>query len=47
MPFYRVGLFCTWDVLALLIIPTMVFLGVAPFRRAFGRMGGKENPAPK
>jgi hypothetical protein len=39
MPFYRVGLFCTWDVLALVVILLLVFLGIAPFRRAFGRMG--------
>jgi hypothetical protein len=38
MPFYRVGLFCTWDVLALAVILAVVFLGIAPFRRAAGRM---------
>ena len=42
MPFYRVGLFCTWDVLALAVIPALVFLGIAPFRRAVGRMVRKE-----
>jgi hypothetical protein len=38
MPFYRVGLFCAWDVLALTVIPAFVFLGGAPLRRAFGRI---------
>jgi hypothetical protein len=38
MPFYRVGLFCTWDVLALAVILLLVFLGIAPLRRALGRM---------
>ena len=42
MPFYRVGLFCTWDVLALAVISSLVFLGIAPFRRAVGRMVRKE-----
>jgi hypothetical protein len=40
MPFYRVGLFCAWDVLALTAIPAFVFLGVAPLRHAFGRIVG-------
>jgi hypothetical protein len=38
MPFYRVGLFCPWDVLALAVILLLVFLGIAPLRRAAGRM---------
>ena len=38
MPFYRVGLFCAWDVLALVVIPVAVFLGIEPFRSAVGRM---------
>ena len=42
MPFYRVGLFCSWDVLALTVIPALVFLGIAPIRRAVGRMVRKE-----
>jgi hypothetical protein len=42
MPFYRVGLFCTWDVLALAVIPAVVFLGIAPLRRAVSRMVRKE-----
>ena len=41
MPFYRVGLFCTWDVLALAVIPAVVFFGIAPLRRAVGRMVSK------
>jgi hypothetical protein len=43
MPFYRVGLFCTWDALALVVILLLVFLGIAPLRRALGRMVRKEN----
>jgi hypothetical protein len=43
MPFYRVGLFCTWDALALAVILLLVFLGIAPLRRALGRMVRKEN----
>ena len=35
--FYRVGLFCTWDVLALAIIFPAVLIGVAPLRRAIKR----------
>ena len=42
MPFYRVGLFCSWDVLALAVIPAVVFLGIAPLRRAASRMVRKE-----
>jgi hypothetical protein len=42
MPFYRVGLFCTWDVLALAVIPAVVFSGMAPLRRAVGRMVRKK-----
>ncbi len=38
VPFYRVGLFCTWDVLVLAVILLLVFLGIAPLRRALGRM---------
>ncbi len=38
VPFYRVGLFCTWDVLALAVIPAVVFLGIAPLRCAAARM---------
>jgi hypothetical protein len=43
MPFYRVGMFCTWDALALAVIVLLVFLGIAPLRRALGRMARKEN----
>jgi hypothetical protein len=43
MPFYRVGLFCTWDAVALAVILLLVFLGIAPLRRALGRMGREEN----
>jgi hypothetical protein len=32
MPFYRVGLFCTWDVLALAVILAVAFLRIAPTR---------------
>jgi hypothetical protein len=42
MPFYRVGLFCAWDVLALAVIPALVFWGIAPLRRAVGRMALRE-----
>jgi hypothetical protein len=38
MPFYRVGLFCTWDVLALAVILPVVLLGIAPLRRAVARL---------
>ena len=43
MPFYRVGLFCTWDVLALAVILLLVFVGIAPLRRALGRRDRNEN----
>ena len=43
MPFYRVGLFCIWDILALTIILTVVFLGSLPLRRAVDRIVGKKN----
>ena len=43
MPFYRVGLFCTWDAVALAVILLLVFLGIAPLRRGIGRMVRKEN----
>jgi hypothetical protein len=43
MPFYRVGLFCTWDAVALAVILLLVFLGIAPFRRALSRPVRKEN----
>jgi len=42
MPFYRVGLFCAWDVLALTVIPVAVFSGVAPLLRAVGQIVRKE-----
>ncbi len=32
MPFYRVGLFCTWDVVALLAIVPLVLLGIDRIR---------------
>jgi hypothetical protein len=34
MPFYRVGLFCVWDVSVLTIILLVVLWSVAPLRRA-------------
>jgi hypothetical protein len=34
MPFYRVGLFCAWDVSVLTVILLVVLLSVAPLRRA-------------
>ena len=43
MPFYRVGLFCTWDAVAIAVILLLVFLGIAPLRRAFGRTVRNEN----
>ena len=43
MPFYRVGLFCTWDVLAVAVILLLVFVGIAPLRRALGRRDRNEN----
>ena len=33
MPFYKVGVFCTWDVLALLIITLAVCYAVRRWRR--------------
>ena len=35
MPLYRVGLFCTWDVLALGLIIAAILCGIGPTRRAF------------
>jgi hypothetical protein len=43
MPFYRVGLFCTWDAVALAVILLLVFLGITPLRRALSRTVRKEN----
>ena len=43
MPFYRVGFFCAWDAVALAVILLLVFLGIAPFRRALGRTVRREN----
>jgi hypothetical protein len=38
MPFYHVGLFCAWDILALSLIVPAVLLGSAPVRRACSRL---------
>ena len=42
MPFYRVGLFCAWDVLALAVIPAVVFSAFAPLRGAVSRIIRRE-----
>ncbi len=38
MPFYRVGLFCAWDVLALGVIVSIALFGIRPVRRTFLRL---------
>ena len=38
MPFYRVGLFCAWDVSVLTVILLVVLLSVAPLRWFAGRL---------
>ena len=38
MPFYRVGLFCAWDLSVLTVILVVVLLSVAPLRRSAGRL---------
>ena len=37
LPFYRVGLFCVWDVLALAVIGLGLFLRLARSPRSAGR----------
>ena len=45
MPFYRVGLFCSWDASVLTIILLVVLMSVAPLRSAVLRMFRKaRNP---
>ncbi len=36
MPFYRVGLFCVWDVAVLAVTLLLLLVSVAPFRRGSG-----------
>jgi hypothetical protein len=38
MPFYRVGLFCSWDASVLAIILMLVLLSIAPLRDLVLRM---------
>jgi hypothetical protein len=43
MPFYHVGLFCTWDVLALSLIAPAVLFGIAPPLSAFSTASTERN----
>jgi hypothetical protein len=45
MPFYRVGLFCSWDASVLTVILLVVLMSIAPLRNAVLRMFRKaRNP---
>ena len=46
MPFYRVGLFCSWDALVLTIILLVVLMSIAPLRNAVLRMFRKARNPP-
>ncbi len=41
MPFYKVGLFCTWDVAALLIIIPSVWYALRKWRQRSARLRNK------